>query len=441
MRLQRIIAAVIAAALLLSGCTSLSLGSSEILTPPKSTGIRAEVQKLIENDANGSFTLIYPSDGSYKNGLFLHDINNDGIDEAIALYTTADETPYILIAALRDNQFQRYGSAQLHSANVSELSFTDFDRNGKEEILISFDKGTSRAALETFLTSDGVTESNEEEGFIDYTTGDFDGNSSTDILLMTPAKGDSPAKAKLLVFNEAGFSEKTFCEIDANVISYTGLRFAKISSDLSGAAADGKLENGDHTTQLIYYDSAADILVNPLYMNNNYKQSARSSAVTCMDIDGDGILNIPLSSLMDHTKEEDAATVCSVARWNDYDPEQMGLSFKQDAILCEKLGFMLLFDTQKLKTITARYSADNAVTLYRVSYKSGEPVLGDELLTIYRYDKANYDSSLTAQAKLCETNDHTYTYILGKDSSLSYDDIKDSFLLLSAEENASAKKL
>lgn len=439
MRLQRIIAAVIISALLFSGCTSLSLGSSELLTPPKASGIRAEVQQLIESDAKGSYTLIYPDAGAYQNGMFLYDINNDGVDEAVALYTTSDNTPRILIASLHENKYQLYGSADLHSSNVSELNFTDFDSNGKEELLISYDSGTSHAALQIFLTSDGLTESNVEEGFIDYTTGDFDGDKSTDLLLMTPKDSDSPAEAKLLVFGEQGFSEKTSCEIDSDVISYTGLRFGRISDDLDGAAADGNLDNGEHTTQLIYYDSAAKMLVNPLFMNSNYKQNARRSAVTCMDVDSDGILEVPLSSLMDHTKDEDVSTVCSVARWNEYDPEQMGLSFKQDAILCEKLDFMLLFDTDQLKTITARYSADNAVTLYRVSYKNSEPVLGEALLTIYRYDNADDDSSRTAQSVLYETTAYTYTYLLSEDSSLTYDDIKDSFMLLSADDTASSK--
>ena len=79
MRLQRILAAVIVTALLLSGCASLGFGKSEILTPPKASGIRAEVQKLIETDAGGAYSLIYPTDGANKSGLFLHDVNNDGI--------------------------------------------------------------------------------------------------------------------------------------------------------------------------------------------------------------------------------------------------------------------------------------------------------------------------------------------------------------------------
>ena len=437
MRLQRILAAVIITALLLSGCSSLGLGKSEILTPPRASGIRAEVQKLIEKDADGAYTLLYPTDGSNKSGMFLHDINNDGVEEAVALYTTADNTSRVLIAQLHDDVFETLGSADIDSADVSELSFIDFDGNGREELLLGFAIGTSHAAMQTFLTADGVTELHTEKGFVDYVTGDFDKDALTDILLMMAPESASGAKARLLRFSEKGFSEASSCEIDPAVISYTGLRFDKIGGDLYGAAADGKVGEGEYTTQLIYYDSAAKLLVNPLYLNSNYKRNTRTSAVTCLDIDGDGVLNIPLSSRMDHAKDEDESTVCNVARWNDYDPEHMGLSFRKDAVLCEKLDFMLLLDTDKLKTVTARYSADNAVTLYNISYKNSEPVLGREQLTVYRYDKSSYDSSLTAQAKLYETADYTYTYILSEDPDFSHDDIKDGFMLLSGGEKTS----
>lgn len=440
MRPQRILAAVIIAALLLSGCTSLSLGKSEILTPPGASGVRADVQRLIENDANGDYTLIYPTAGSNKTGMFLHDIDNDGVDEAIALFAAADHTSRILIAKQQDDSFQLYGSAALYSSDVSELNFHDFDGNGREELLLSFDIGTSNAALQVFLTADGVTESNTEKGLINYVTGDFDKDSSTDILLMMAPENTDSAKARLLTLGEKGFSEASSCEIDPRVISYPGLQFKKISGELFGAAADGKIGEGEYSTQLIYYDSAAKILVNPLYLNSNYKRTTRTSAVTCLDIDGDGVLNIPLSSMMDHAKDEDESTVCNVARWNDYDPEQMGLSFKKDAVLCEKLNFMLLFDTDRLKTVTARYSADNAVTLYNISYKNNEPVLGKEQLTVYRYDKSSYDSSLTAQAKLHETAEYTYTYLLSEGAEFSHDDIKESFMLLSGDEKSSAKQ-
>ena len=63
MKVQRMLAAVMITAVLLTGCTSLSLNDPDILTPPKAGGDRAQVQSIIEKDAKGAYTLIYPESG------------------------------------------------------------------------------------------------------------------------------------------------------------------------------------------------------------------------------------------------------------------------------------------------------------------------------------------------------------------------------------------
>ena len=434
MKGQRMLAAVMMTAVLLTGCTSLSLNDPDILAPPKAGGSRAQVQSMIEKDAKGSYSLIYPAAGDYKSGIIQHDINGDGVEEIAALYCAADGAPRLLTAVKKDDKYVLYGSTELNSANVHKLDFADVDSDGTQEIVISFDFASPLAALQTYFFNDGISGMTVAEGFTDYTVGDFDDNASADILLMNPAADDTAAKASLLVYSDGGFSEKSSCDIDSDVRSYADLRFGKISDEMYGAIADGELENGDYTTQLLYYDLAAHMLVNPLFLNSSYSQSIRSSAVCCMDIDGDDVIEVPQCSLCEHTKDEDVDTVCSIVRWCDYDPELMALSFTQSAVLCDRLGFMLQFDAETISALTARYTADNAVTLYALSYKGSDPVIGKELLTVKRYAKNSFDSSLTAEAKLVETTAHTYTYILNEGSPFSHDDIIDSFLLLGAEE-------
>lgn len=434
MRIQRFIAATLAAALLLSGCASLSLSGNDILAPPKAAGHRAAIQSLIEEDSGGYYSLLYPTSGSYKSGIILHDTDGDGSDEAVALYTAADGTPRLLTAVQQDENYRLDGSIALDSANISSLNFADVNADGTQELLISFDAGSPLASLKAYFLNDGINELSVAESFNDFITGDFDGNSADDILLLYPTDGQAPAKASLTVYAEGAFSEKASCEIDSDVISYAQLRYGKINGDIDGAIADGMLLNGDYTTQLLYYDSAAHMLLNPLFQNNSYGESVRSVATLSTDIDDDGIAEIPLCFLPEHAEGEDESTVCSIARWSGYDPEQMALIIKQDAILCEKLGFMLCLNTEQLNEMTARYTADNAVTLYRLNFTNAEAALGAELLTIKRYEKNSYDSSLTAEADLFESTTYIYTYILGEGSPFTHNDIENSFTLLGADE-------
>lgn len=435
MRLQRLLAAALAAMTMLSGCTSLSLSGSDILAPPKAAGSRAEVQSMIEKDARGAYTLIYPTSGAYKSGILLHDLNGDEVEEAVAMYHTSDGTSRLLIAVKRDNKYIPYGSTQLHSANVSSLNFADINADSTQELVIGYDAGSPLSALEVIDLTEGLGSVLVAEGFVDYVTGDFDGNSADDILLMTSAGNDGSAKAKLMIFADGSFTEKSSCEIDTNVQSYVRLSFDQISGDMVGAIADGKLSDGQYTTQLLYYDSAAHMLVNPLFLNNSYSESVRANAVTCRDINDDGVIEMPLCTLAEHTKDEELSAVCSIVHWSDYDPELMAPASIQDAILCDRLGFMLLFDADVISAVTARYTGDNAVTLYSLSYKGAEPVIGKELLTVMRYEKNSYDASLTAQADLSESASYIYTYILGEGSPFTHDDVKNSFMFLEADES------
>jgi len=432
MRIQRLIAAALAT-VLLSGCSSLSLSGPDILAPPKAAGHRAEIQSLIEKDAGGAYELIYPTSGSHKSGIVMIDADADGTEEAVALYMTSGGVPRMLTAQEQDGHYRSTGAVRLPSANVTAIGFGDFNADGVKEPVVSFDGGTTQSSLKAYTVGDELTEIGVADGYIDYLIGDFDGNSADDILLLKPAGEKTPAKGLLMIFENGGFVEKSSCETDPAVTSYAQLRYDKISENLKGVIADGKRSNNEYTTQLIYYDAAAKMLVNPLYLNNSYRDSARTVSVLSTDVNGDGIFDIPLCSLTGHTEDEDIAAVCSRARWNNYDPEQMALAPKEDSILCEKLGFILKFDSNVLNTVTARYTAENAVTLYSLSYKDGDPVIGSDLLRVKRYGKNSYDSSRTAEADLFESSNDIYTYVLSEGSPFTHDDIKNSFALLEAE--------
>ena len=430
MKVQRMLAAVLITAVMLTGCTSLSLSGSDILAPPKASGSRAEILNMIEQDAKGSYSLIYPDAGAYKSGIIEYDIDGDGTDDAIAMYTTSDNTPRLLIATKNSDSYVLRGSVQLRSANVSEVLFADIDGDQTGELIIGCDAHTSLSSIGAYLFENDIVSVDIAEGFNDYLIGDFDGDGSADILLMTPASEQNTAKARLITFTDGIFGEMSSCEIDASIGSYVDLRTDNISEDIVGAVADGMLESGEYTTQLLYYDTAAQMLVNPLFMNASYSESVRSTAVCCADIDDDGVIEVPLCSLMEHGKDEDPADVCTLTRWSVYNPDLMALSVKQDAVMCDRLGFMLMFDSEQPGALTARYTADNAVTLYRVSYKNSEPAAGEELLTVKRYDKRSFDSSLTAEANLYESTAYTYTYILSEGSPLTHEQIIDSFKLV-----------
>ena len=429
MRIRRLTAVICTAALLLTGCTSLSLNGPDILAPPRAAGARAELQKLLEDDSSGSYSLINPVSGEYKSGMILHDLNNDGTDEAIALYTAKDGKAKLLTAVQKGGSYKAVGSCELSSANITGLSFADIDADNTEELIVGCDSGSQIARLSVCFVGDELTKTDIAEGFTGYVTGDFDGNSSSDILVLMPVNVEATATAVLKVYSDGVFSDKSTCETDPDIKAFARLSFGKADDSLYGAFADGVNDAGEYTTQLIYYDPSTHALINPLLVYTGYQKTLRASKVLSADCDGDGITEIPLCDTMKYAKGEDVSQVCKSISWCRYSTKQSALEPVADSVICDSMGFVINLKPDTAGTVTARCADKTAMTLHKVNEKSDKSAAGDILMTIRYYDKGEFDSSKIPEAVLYESSSGVYTCILSDDSGYTYEEVKNSFKL------------
>ncbi len=428
MRIQRITAAVAAAALLLSGCSSLSLNSSDILAPPKAAGDRASIQKMIEDDTDGKYELIFPSSGGHKSGVIMHDLDGDGTDEAVALYRCSDGSARMLIAENRDGGYRSKGTVELSSASIGSLRFADVDGSGREEIIVGCGAEPRSAVLSACFTDEEPSLQTVAEGFTDYLTGDLDTDARSDVLVLIPPSAEASAKAELMIYDKNGFESRSSCEVDPAVASYAALNFGKINGDIYGAILDGVTADGKYTTQILYYDKEDRTLINPLFVAAGYSDTYRTAKVFSADIDADGVTEFPLCSLTEHEKKEDIATVCTEAMWCCYEPVQMAPVKKVFTMLCEPLSFQLRVDEELTRTLTARYDTENGFTLHEVEYKNNEPKIGGAVLTIRRYDAGSFDSEKDTGTVIYEDGTATYACTLTDNAPFTYATVKSSFI-------------
>ena len=430
MKRTRIIAAAAAAAVLLSGCASMSLTGSDILSPPRAAGDRADIQRMIEEDTDKDYELLCPATGGYQSGVVLRDLDHDGTDEAVALYQDGNGNARILVAAKRVTDFRKLGVCGLSSANVSSLRFADIDGDGADEAVIACDAGTSAARLSVFRAGDELEQIAAEEGFTDFLTGDLDGDKTDEILLLIPASAAATAMAELKGFHDGECVTETSCEIDPDITSYFSLRCGNIGEGVYGAIADGASDNGKYATQLLYCDAATGSLTNPLFLSANYASYSRTAAITSRDIDGDNVIEFPLCSLTVHDSKEDITRVCALALWCSYDPASLTPAVKQPSILCGEMGFLFKLTEEQAATCTARYDGANDFSLYELSYKGTQPQVGKILLTIKRYDAAGFDSSAVPEAILYQDSSAVYTFIANEDAGFTEETVKNSFIPL-----------
>lgn len=434
--MKKLRAAALAAvlSLALSGCSGLSLNSSDLLTPPTAEGNQAQIQKLIQKSAGRKYEMVYPGKGEYQSSVIFHDLDGDGSQEAVAMYTVDNENTQILIADNFSGNYRMLAECPIHAVRPDMLEFADFDGDGTDEILVSYPGAAAALKSLTVITvNDDVTQNDMINSCAAHQIGDYNGDGVEDLLTLALADGETLPTARLLTGREGGLEEQSSCEVASDVAEYVCLNFGKINDEIVGAIVDGVNANGEYTTQLICYDYNVRGIINPLYLNNNYNNTRRAAAVTSADVDRDGVFEIPLCEMMEYAQNEESSSVCERISWSSYDYLQLALVTKQSAVFCDRLGFILNLDGEHADFVTGRYTGENSMSLYLWEYKRSSPSRTTKLLTIKRYDKDAYSKETVLEAVAGESSDDIYTYIIEDEDEyygFTDDEVTSNFVII-----------
>lgn len=432
MKKRRICIAATAICLLLSGCTSLSLNSPDILTPPKAEGSQAEIQELIQKRATTGYEMVYPEKGEHQGSVIFVNLDGDEDDEAIAMYTREKETVDILVADKKNNDYTLLTEAAIHAPKIDCVELADFGGETKE-ILISYPGSSATLQSMTVISLDGEDQSDMINVCAAHVIGDFNGDKIDDLMTLAPGDGENLPTARLYIGAEGTLGEQSSCEVASNTKQYVNLVFGSICDEMNGAVVDALDSDGNYSTQIICYDYNERSIINPLYVNDGFEKTKRTAAIWSADVDRDGIIEIPLCEPTDFTSNEDESTVCDRIDWSSYEYTQADFSKKQSAILCEKLGFILNLTPEHADIVTARYTGENTMSVYLWEYKRSAAERTTKLLTVKRYEKEGFDADAVLEAVAAENNTYIYTYIIEtEDDYYRYtdDEVKDNIVLI-----------
>ena len=162
-----------------------------------------------------------------------------------------------------------------------------------------------------------------------------------------------------------------------------------------GIVLDGMREDGSYCTDIIYYDIAGDRLINPLSVSSasSYiNPTVRKDQIYSQDINGDSVIDVPVVTQMPAGVDEKATNICTLTSWQNYDASGNKLNTIMNAVMYLKDGYYFKMPDRWLGNVTARSNAESReLTFYMWDNKKS--VLGDKLLTIYRYTEQQWNEA------------------------------------------------
>lgn len=419
----KLVAIVMLLVFLLSGCSALSLDSSDIMTPPKATGNKADIQELIDKQTSGDYTLKYPKNGTNRSSIVMQNLDSDEDEEAIAFYSDKNNNAiHALFVECTDGEYSVFDDVIFEASNVDRIDFADIDGDSTYEILIGYSTATSSLnVLNIYSYKDSVEKFNISCVYSSLLTGDFNSDKRDDILLISLYSGDISAMAKLMIYNNGGLSELGSTELDSDITQLAAVSYGQISYGTYGAVIDGISTSGDYTTQVVYFDPSQPALINPLYSYSGYSSTRRTTQICSTDFDKNELIDIPVCALMPYSESEDINTISREVNWSDFDTESHALNVTKEAIICPQDGYLLTMPEKWSDAVTARYNeSERETTIYAYAFSGNTLNLTDKLITIKAFFDEDFDNGSSGYREFLRAGSTVYAYSIGTaDSYLS----------------------
>lgn len=371
---RRWIAGVAACAMLLpmSGCSFVNLDMEKQLRAPHAAGEQSAIQTALEEHIFAlnaeqeqgtavSYVLKYPRMGDYRSAFIMKDMNGDGKEEALAFYAMQPEGANSHIALLRkiDGVWQCTDDIEGLATEVERIHFGDLDGNGTAEIFAGYSMYNTRdRRLMLYSWENDVLTECYSDTYSHMLVGHMTARSHDDLLLFRLNNTDKKTSVKLLSLENGEVVTKGETALDGNILSFQDYQFAQLDDDIRGVYQDCTKDSNTTITELILWDG--ETLSAPLYdaTENITSRSARESGLPFKDIDGDKIIEWPISLRLpgDESKSVDMISLW-LTEWYTWDVFMNRPEKKQTSIVNVNDGYQLTIPEEWIGRVTATYDA------------------------------------------------------------------------------------
>lgn len=407
-----LLSGVCVCSILLCGCSANFSGDS-LLHPPKTTGNEAQIQKLIEQTAKGSYMLKYPKSGHYRSAIVTEDINNDKKDEAIAFYRTEgqESATHMLIMYDSGKQWKISCDYSTPHPDVDCVKLADYDYDGIPEILVGFQAQAGGAnELAVFdVSEDGrkVTKVDFSTTYSAFTTGDYDQDAGSEILTLSLGSSEAQATATLIDYDKNELYTLSSCSMDGSVTKFESVVSGLLDERTMGVVVDGFSDNA-YNTQVLYYNSDKKKLVNfPYTTSKKSNPTTRSYRINSDDIDDNGFVEIPVISDLNSDVSTDEEAVAPIINWCTLNLKSLSLEEGIHCVTNFEYGYYFNLPQNFIGTTVSALSKDNReLKIYGLDGKKK----GKLVMTLKVFDVGTSSDEMLSYSTLESYNQYIYTY-------------------------------
>lgn len=418
--------------LLLSGCSGYTSGVADLITPPKLTAEQKEILQVVERSIGENVRLKYPQEGNCRSPIIIKDIDQNGQPEAIVLYAPlsidTNKIPNARINLLSKNkgQWESVSTVEGGGSNIDQIEFVPFSSTLKYDVFVSFTSiNESEKLFVQYAYENGKLLAGFSERHVAFGTMDYGDKITQSLILISKNNQEKKAYAGLYRFTGVQAEKLGETEINYNTSKYLPIH-QNVFPDFTALIYIDAMADGDYITEVLRFNDKG---FSKLYKTQNgYNDFVRKENIFCIDVDGDGLYEIPTSAYLPLPVDRpEYSTKISLVSW--YKPEDVPRMVKT-GYYNVSFGYTVDMDEDFPKNITARTNYEkNEVTF--VNYDPQTKAPGEDILSIkVLSEKEKKTDEIVGFVELENKNGLTYYAKINRSDQVSLEKLIQIFNVL-----------
>ena len=313
-----------AAAFSLSAC-NLGTGIETYLKPPKLSEQHEQIYNALINAEGSKINLKYPKSGSYLSAFVVADIDDEPTDEAIVFYEKADYTGSD-VSPLRinflDQKEGRWESMYDFAAAETEVERVFISKLGasdKKTVIIGTGSQGEKSAQLFFYNDKQKPDPISLGSYAAMDITDINNDSMNELLMINHTPDGNTAQLKWLDENDT-LVPGSVVTLAGSTTDVLQMIYGKLSENTTVIYLDSYINTNTIITEILRPEVKDDtISLIPVTADNADSSpvngTVRSSSLLSRDIDGDGIVEIPVNSVFKGYEDKPDTEQISMTSW------------------------------------------------------------------------------------------------------------------------------
>ncbi|MDL2218761.1 hypothetical protein LJC04_00220 [Ruminococcaceae bacterium OttesenSCG-928-O06] len=330
--------------LLLAGCSPITFqGVNDLLRAPALDQAQDEIRKALVAYLGGVEPKYkFPKEGDWRSFLLLADLDGNGLEEAVLLYSMADvpgapaekgTSVYVAVLEQQNGAWQVTQDVQGLSTDVASLEVADLLGGEGMQLIIGYATANFNAKTLGLYTYQNATLAEQHRlEYSRYEIGDFTGSGKQELAVVS--REDQNLQLLYIPVVDGAFAgELAPVALDSNFTQCTGLVAGQTHAGERLLVVDGTSSDTSALfTQFVYYSGARFYTIDDL--GTMRASTARQNPLLLSrDIDGDGVVEIPLRMGENAIETIRGDKRLEYVEWMDFTDPEEGAVYRQYGLL------------------------------------------------------------------------------------------------------------